>query len=397
MTDESLADQLRTLHTETIAAIEQRQTLADEARFALIDALRNRLICRPGCEDALATWGLEPLPQRWTITAEAQLSHTRSHTDHNEAREQARFGVPDELRQLQPAMAVYPRHVLDVTPVPNGNDQPGPQRYRITVQVTLQTWVTATWEADAYEAARAIVEGHLPALADAGISLTGLTWQAANGPDDIPQDDIDADTRTVNRAAQLTELADDITAATAARDAAVQILADLRRSIRARAIRALIDDEFGGIYQHTAERVDRFLADLGLDRLPRAHHVTVVADLTLPVSVDTAREACDAARDVMRAATTSGSPDETRPWTAYGWTTPEYATGDQDGWRIPWRHEYEMRLRGHSTSDDAAAAAEALARADLTRALPGIDHALITVTASVESVGIDLYLDPDRD
>lgn len=397
MTNASLTDKIRTLHAETIAAIEQRQTLAVEARSALIDALHNRLICRPGCEDALATWGLEPLPQRWTVSAEAQLSHTRSHTDYNEAREQARFGVPDELRHLQPAIAVYPRHVLDVTPAANGNDQSGPQQYRITVQVTLQTWVTATREADAYEAARAIIEGHLPALADAGITVTGLTWQAADGPDDVPQDDIDADARPVDRAAQSTELADDLTTATAARDAAVQTLADLRRSIRARAIRALIDDEFGGIYQHTAERVDRFLVDLGLDGLPRAHHVTVVADLTLPVGAGTAQEACDAARDLMRAATTSSSPDETRPWTAYGWTTPEYATADQDGWRIPWRHEYEMRLRGHITSDDATAAAEALARADLTRALPGIDHHLITVTASVESVGIDLYLDPDRD
>lgn len=396
MTDASLTDKIRTLHAETVAAIEQRRILAVEARSALIAALRNRLICRPGCEDALAAWGLEPLPQRWTVSAEAQLSHTRSHTDHNEAREQARFGVPDELRLMQPAMAVYPKHVIDVTPVPNGNNQPGPQEYRITMQVTLQTWVTATRQADAYEAARVIVEGHLAGLAGAGITLTGLTWQAADGPDDVLQDDLDADAQPVAGVAQLTELTDDLTAATATRDAAVQTLTDLRCSIRARAIRALVDDEIGGIYQRTAQRVDRFLVDLGLDRLPRAHHVTVVADLMLPVGTGTARDACDAARDVMRAATTS-SPDKTRPWTAYGWTIPEHATCDQDGWRIPWRHEYDMWLRGHATSDDVTAAAEVLARADLTRALAGIDFALVTVAAGVEAVGIDLYLDPDSD
>ncbi|SCF19480.1 hypothetical protein GA0074695_4224 [Micromonospora viridifaciens] len=390
MTDPSLADQIRTLHTETTAAIQQRQTLAVEARSALIAALRNRLICRPGCEDALATCGLEPLPQRWTIFAGAQLSYTRSHTDHNEAREQARFGVPDELRLLQPAMAVYPRHVIDVTP--DGNDQ----RYSITVQVTLQTWVTATREADAHQAARAVMEAHLPGLADAGITLTGLTWQAADSPDDVALDNIDTAPQPVADTAQLTELTDDLTAATAARDAAVQALTDLQRAIRARAISALVDDEIGGIYQHTAQRVDRFLVDLGLDPLPRAHHFTVVADLTLPVRAGTAREACDAARAVMRTATTS-SPDETRPWTAYGWTIPEHATSDQDRWRIPWRHEYEMWLRGHATSADATAAAEALARADLTQALAGIDHNLITVTTSVEGVGVDLYLDPDSD
>lgn len=94
----------------------------------------------------------------------------------------------------------------------------------------------------------------------------------------------------------------------------------------------------------------------------------------------------------MRAATIS-SPDETRPWTAYDWTIPKHATCEQVGWRIPRRHEYDMWLRCHATSDDAAAA-EALARADLTRALAGADDALATVTGSV---GIDLYLDPDRD
>ncbi|NES28084.1 hypothetical protein GCE86_08970 [Micromonospora terminaliae] len=395
MTDANLAEQICTLHAETIAAIEQRQALAAEARSALIAALRNRLICRPGCEDALATWGLKPLPHRWTVSADAQLSHTRTHADLGEAREQARLGVPDELRRLQPAMAVYPRHVIDVTPAPPENGQPDPRRYRITVQVTVQTWVTATREAQALRAAAAIVEGHLPALADAGISLTGLRWRGADGPDDVPVDDIDTEAQPVTGTVQLTD-ADDLPAATAARDAAVQVLAALRRNIRTRAIRALGDDEIGGCYQRTAERVSKFLADLGLAGLPQAHHVTVIADVTLRLPAGTASEACDAARDTLRAATTD-SPDETRPWTAYGWTAPEYATVDQDGWLVPWRHEYDMWLRGHTTSADATAAAEVLVRADLNRALADVEQTPITLTASLEGAGVDLYLDPDRD
>lgn len=395
MTNANLAEQIPALHTETIAAIEQRQALAVEARSALIAALRNRLICRPGCEDALATWGLEPLPHRWTVSADAQLSHTRTHVDLGEAREQARFGVPDELRLLEPVMAVYPRHVIGVTPAPPGDGQPDPRQYRITVQVTVQTWVTATRDARAVGAAAAIVEGHLPALADAGISLTGLRWQGADGPDDVPLDDIGTDVRPEAGAVQLTDV-DDLSDATAARDAAVQSLAALRRSVRVRAIRALVDDEIGSCYQRTAERVSQFLADLGLAGLPRAHHVTVVADVTLRLPAGTASKACDAARDTLRAATTD-SPDETRPWTAYGWTVLEYATADQDGWRVPWRHEYEMWLRGHATSADATAAAEVLVRADLTRALTDVEHTLFAVTASVEGAGVDLYLDPDRD
>ncbi|MBQ0906773.1 hypothetical protein [Micromonospora sp. U21] len=395
MTGGSPADQARALHAETTAAIEQRTALAVEARCALIAALRSRLICRPGCEDALATWGLEPLPQRWTISGEAQLTYTRSHTDHDEAREQARWGVPDELRLLQPPIAVYPQHVIDVAPAPNGGDEPGPQRYCITVQVMLQTWATAAREADARDAARTTMDTHLRALAQAGITLTRLTWPTADSPDEASPDDIDTDARPLAGAVNLTDV-DRLAAATAARDTAVKALTDLRRSIRARAIRALVDDEFGGIYQHAAQRVNQFLVDLGFDPLPQAHQVTVIADLTLPVGDGTARDACDAARHRMRAVTTS-NPDEARPWTAYGWTIPENATVDQDGWRMPWQHEYEMWLRGHDTPADATTTAEALVRADLTRALAGIDHHLVTVSASVESHGTDFHLDPDTD
>ncbi|MDG4838362.1 hypothetical protein O7631_17725 [Micromonospora sp. WMMD967] len=395
MTRGSPADWASALHAETAAAIEQRAALAVAARCALIDALRSRLICRPGCEDALATWGLDPLPQRWTISAGAQLSYTRSHTNDDEAREQARWGVPDDLRLLQPAIAVYPQHVIDVAPAPEADDEPGPQPYRITVQVMLQTWATAVRETDAHDATRTTMDAHLRALAEAGITLSRLTWQSVDSPDEALPDDVDTDVGPLVGAVMLTAV-DGFAAATAARDRALQALADLRRSIRARSIRALVDDEFGGNYQHAAQRVNQFLVDLGLDPLPQAHHVTVIADLTLPVGDGTSDDACDAARHRMRAVTTI-NPDEARPWTAYGWTIPENATADQDGWRMPWQHEYEMWLRGHATPADATTAAEALVRADLTRALAGIDHNLVTVTSSVEGHGIDFYLDPDSD
>ncbi|MFF0123781.1 hypothetical protein ACFYP7_31370 [Micromonospora arida] len=395
MTGGSPADQARALHADTTAAIEQRAALAVEARCALIAALRSRLICRPGCEDALATWGLEPLPQRWTVSGEAQLVYTRSHTNHDEAREQARWGVPDELRLLQPAMAVYPQHVIDVAPAPDGDDAPGPQRYRITVQVMLQTWATAVHEAGAREIARTTTDTHLRALAEAGITLTTPIWQRTDNPHEATPDPIGTHAQTAAGAVQLTD-GDELAAATAARDAAVQGLAGLRRSIRARAILALVDDEFGGVHQHAAQRVNQFLVDLGLDPLPQAHQVTVIADLTLPVGDGTAEDACDAARHRMRAVTTI-NPHEARPWTSYGWTIPNNATVDQDGWRMPWRHEYEMWLRRHASRADATTAAEALVRADLARALPEINDDLVTVTATVESHGIDFHLDPDSD
>ncbi|MFI7609260.1 hypothetical protein ACIBTV_29685 [Micromonospora sp. NPDC049366] len=393
MTGTSQADQLRALHVETVAAVQQRQGLAVAARCALITALHEGLICRPGCEDALTGWGLEPLPRQWTVRADARLSFPRAHADDAEARAQARFGVPDELRELAPPVAVYPQRVIDVAPVPDGAGQSGQRPYRISVQVTLHTWVTATRGSDALEIARTAVQAQLPALAAAGITLTGLTWHDVDRPEDAPAEGIPI---AALSAAELVSPADDLAAATAARDTAVTALTGLKRAIRTRAIRALADDEIGGSYPHTAQRVDRFLVELGLDPLPRAHHVTVSVELTVPGGDGTAQDAHDRARQLMRAVTTDW-PDDARPWTADGWPIPEHATVEEGRWRIAWRHEYGMWLRGHPTATSAATVAEAHARTDLTRALRGSGHRLTTVTVHVNSVGVDLYLDPDRD
>ncbi|WP_341716575.1 hypothetical protein QQG74_21590 [Micromonospora sp. FIMYZ51] len=393
MNDASLAEQLRVLRLEATAAIAQRQALAVEARAALIAAMESRLICRPGCEDALAVWGLEPLPEQWTVCADALLSYTRAHADDREAGEQAPFGVPDEVRALDPVVALYPRQVVDVTRLPDRDDQPAVRRYRVTVQVRVQTWATATREAAAHAAARAAMQQHLSTLAAADITLTDLTWHPLDSPDDAPADDTGIDTRSTDGTAPP---GDDLAAATAARDAALDALASLVRRIRARAIQALVYDEFGGSQQRIAQRVDGFLTGLGLDALPRVHHVLVVVQLMLTVDAGTAGQACETVRKTMRAVITDG-PDEHRPWTGYGWTSAEQASFDQGRWQVPWRHEYEMRLRDQATSADAAATAEALVHASLDGPLAGVSHQLIAVSATVETVVIDPYLDPDRD
>ncbi|MBM0240520.1 hypothetical protein JNW88_31765 [Micromonospora sp. ATA32] len=74
-----------------------------------------------------------------------------------------------------------------MAPTSNTNDEPGPQRYRITVQVMLQTWATATREADARDAARMTMHNHLQALAEAGITLTRPVWQSADSPAEAPR------------------------------------------------------------------------------------------------------------------------------------------------------------------------------------------------------------------
>jgi hypothetical protein len=217
-----------------------------------------------------------------------------------------------------------------------------------------------------------------------------LAWEVYDGPDDLLQD-VDADARDTT--IRLSEVGEDLAAATAARDAAIDELADLRRKIRRRAIRALVDDEIGGDYPQTAVGVEQFLRGLGLDGLPRAHHVRATVDLRLRAA--TREQAHRAVSDTLHAITVS--PDEPKPWTAYGWPAADTWIREDGRWQMPCQCEYEMWLRGHATPADASLAAEALVRADLTKALAGVDHDPAAVAATCEGFGIDMDLDPDTD
>lgn len=381
--------QLSGLHTETIAAIEQRDALATWARRALIAALDAGRICRDGCADALTGWGLEPPPGKLTMSAAGQMSYARMHTDEDDARDDALQHVPEELCQLLPVVDIWPRWVIEVALIPGEDDHPEVHPYRITVQVGLRMPVTATSQAAAITAAETMVNARLPELADAGITLTGVSWEVYDGPDDlIYTADLDAPAAPADPAGA----SDDLTAATAARDAAVDALADLRRKIRRRAVHALATEEFGGVYEETAEHVERFLLDLGFDRLPRDHFVLATVDVTLRVGAGSAPEAYDQVRDLM--ATTDG-PREGRPWTATGRGTVN--VGEVDGWwRVSWRHVYDVWLRGQPDRAAASTAGEALVRAALERALAEVDHQ-VDLTCAVEGYGIPQHLDPDLD
>ena len=379
------------LRAETIAAVEQRDVLATEARRTLIAAWEAGEICRAGCADALTGWGLEPPPGEFTMSAAGQMSYARMHTDEGEAHEEARHHVPEELYRLLPEDAdIWPTRVLEVALIPGEDDDPDVHPYRITVQVTLRTPITATSQADAITGAQTRVNAWLPRLADANVSLTGLAWEVHDGPDDLIRSAAGTDAQPAT--VRLPGAGDDLAAATAARDAATGALADLRRKIRHRAVSALATEEFGGEYEETAERVERFLLDLGLDRLPRAHFVTVTADMTLRIRAATTHQAYGRVRDLMEP---TGGLGEGRPWSARGWGTADI--GEVDGsWRVPWRHVYDVWLRDQPDRAAATTAGEALIRGELDRALAGIEHHT-TLTCAVESCGIDQRLDPDTD
>jgi len=390
MTTTDRQARVRQLRAATIAAIEQRDLLASEARRAVIAAWQTGRVCRTGCADALTAWGLEPPPGELTVAANGRMSYTRMHGDEDAARAEAVDYVPDELYRLLPDVSIRLRRLIDVALIPDADDYPEAHPYRITVQVTLRTTVTVTSQAAAINRAQTMVTSRLPELVAADITLIGLTWEVYDGPADLLQDaDTDARDTTVRRS----DGGDDLAAATAARDAATEALADLRRKIRRRAIHALVDDEIGGDYQDTAERVEQFLRGLGLAGLPRAHHVRATVDLR--VRAATREQAYRAVGDIGQTITVS--PDEPKPWTAYGWPSADSRLLEDGRWQMSCQCEYEMWLRGHATPADASLAAEASVRADLTKALAGVDHDPAAVTATCESFGIDVDLDPNTD
>jgi hypothetical protein len=195
---------------------------------------------------------------------------------------------------------------------------------------------------------------------------------------------------------RLADTGGDLSAAMAARDAAVDELTALQRSIRTRAIAALVVEELSSDHELAAGRVEAFLRNLGLVALPRAHHTTVVADLKLRVRAGTASEAGDSVWRGMRTAIPIG-PDDGRPWIARGWVGSVIDDLGGGWWRVAWWHAYEVWLRGHTNPTDAAAQAEAMVRRDLTATPVGFHVVATTLTYTCEGYGIDAHLDPDTD
>jgi len=177
--------QIGDLRAETVAAIEQRDLFAAEARRTLIAAWEAGRICRTGCAEALTGWGLEPPPGELTMSADGRMSYARMHTDEGEAREEALQHVPEQLSRLLPEVAVWPRWVVEVALIAGEDDHPEVHPYRITVQVRLRARVTASSTAAATTSAETMVTARLPELADADVTLTGLTWEVHDGPDDL--------------------------------------------------------------------------------------------------------------------------------------------------------------------------------------------------------------------
>jgi hypothetical protein len=234
-----------------------------------------------------------------------------------------------------------------------------------------------------------MVNARLPELADTDVTLTGLNWHVDDGPADLIEA---AEPEPQPATVSLAAAGDDLAAATAARDAATEALADLRRKIRHRAVTALVTDEIGGEYEQTAERVERFLLDLGFDALPRAYFVAVTVDVTLRVRAANREQAYGLVHRLMEPTLAAG---EWLEQTTHGCGTADVR--EADGWRrVTWRRVYVASLRSPSDRAAAVTAGEALVRAEVVRALAEVD-CLMVFTGEVEGHSIDQRLDPDID
>ena len=193
---------------------------------------------------------------------------------------------------------------------------------------------------------------------------------------------------------RLPEGSTDLGTATRDRDTATRLLDMLRRRVRARALRAVLDNEIGADLQEAADILEPILIRLGLGALPRAHQVTVTADPTLRVPADTADRAFATAYDVMRVLVERS--DRAWRWQRSGCPRTASPPSDSGHWLVPWRLEYATPVRGHLDPADAIAAAEAALRSALATALGAVTHD-VTVTATSHGLGIDPYADPRTD
>jgi hypothetical protein len=276
-------------------------------------------------------------------------------------------------------------------------DDPSDRTDRLTLPAMLRIDVTTGFEHRVLAAAQQLVHEGLPALQDRGITLTGLTWKIMGEPRDIDHAELPGYLDTLAADPPLVRPPDssgDLPAAARERDAALRRLDVLRREVRKRALRALLDDQLGADPQEAADILEPVLIRLGLGALPRAHQFAVVADLTMRVPADSADHAFATADAIMRVFVERC--ERTWRWQRSGCPLTGSPPAEGDHWLVPWRLEYTTSVRGHLDPAAATAAADAVLRAALATALGAAGHQL-TVTATSRGFGIDPYANPRTD
>ncbi|GAA1380996.1 hypothetical protein [Catellatospora chokoriensis] len=386
----ALAELIHTVRQAATTHEQQLAALIARTRRAIITAVAAGTICYRGADDVLAEWDMPGLPKLWPVEVEAPVAYRRRHPDSGSALT-AHHTICDILAAALPdEIDIGPTRHEHAAPV--GDDG---QEFDVSATVVLTVPVTA----DGADTAIRIAQDRLAealTCADEPMQVT-VDLDRAQWDTDRPRDAaLDPDEDAPAHIAYPTAGWDldlgpeqQLAQAREREDAARLALPALRAAIRTRAIRAVADDL--GHLDDPAQRVDRFLADIGLDPLPRAWLVCIEASTTVTVTADHARHARALVADAAQAR----------------WTRRHERVGNDDAFTDTprqsddgrWQVTCNERLRVWArTADEHTAAdiATRLARAHLDNLdLPQLHGHRLVVTGTAQVV--DPVLDPDRD
>ncbi|WP_144120943.1 hypothetical protein [Catellatospora sichuanensis] len=363
--------------------------LAARTRQAVISAVIDGTICAEAADSVLAEWGLPPLPKLWPVTATVAVGYCRAYHDPAEAGAAVQPFIHASLSQiLDLGIAVgYP---ADIRVTPHSG---GPQ-FTVTATVALTVPVKADDADTALGTARRQLLDQITASRSGlplFVDIQRASWSCA--PPRPTELDLDRDAPTWTPASSEAEVAAEGPSAEPVwyhhRDAADRTrLGLLRRAIRSRVITAVGDDL--AHLPDPAARVDRFLADIGLDPLPRAWLVCVNAatTLTLPAAGNDRAQATVQAAFAARTCHERISVDDYFIDAHGQWL-------DNGLWQATWGETLRVWVRAPD-QHTAADAATRLARAHLDALdLPQLHGHRLHVTGAAQT--IDPVLDPARD
>ncbi|MEU8007471.1 hypothetical protein AB0B66_40465 [Catellatospora sp. NPDC049111] len=390
--DPDLTTQIHALRQGALELDEQHAALRARTRRALLAAVIDATLRREQAARMLTDLGMVGLPMLWQVTATVPVAYRRLYPDLATAAAGVQPFVHDSLSRIV-GVGVAIGHPHDVQITPEYEDE-NESDYEVTATVTLTVAVKATDYDTALRTAARQLDAELAAADNTTIrAMPGRASWRISAPAPAPIDlDVDAPTWPGTRHASPPDSVPgtprQLVKARRRQADAHTGLQHLQQAIRSRVIAELgkgpdrVDD--------LAVWADGFLAEVGLEPLPRAWMLCIAAAtvLTVPAEgIDQAREAVRAAfhdrRRHERISVDDHFLDTHGQWPAAG------------QWQGTWGETVRVWVR---TADEhsAADAATRLVRNHLDAlALPQLHGHRLHITGTVQT--IDPVLDPARD
>lgn len=283
----------------------QRLWLLTEARRALLSAVAEGYLDRDDADEALAAWGLTPVPALYPTYLTIQAVRTGFHANASEAIHASSASVHTEHGQALVNIGATVHEVTAMQAILLEPGVPGGHPYQVTTSSLVGLPVKATESGQALASARKHVADALAAHDICHAEQVLEAWVPEEGHiDDAPLDlDADAPYPPIDASA-VTEANNINTDAQFGLEGARHGLHQLQRLIRAWLIDALSDRRLSAPGEAwpmdgalSRDYADQLLRRLDMPALPRAHLST--AAIELPVTL-TAEDETTAARQALR-------------------------------------------------------------------------------------------------